>query len=384
MIPLSEPTLQGREWEYVKECLDTNWVSYLGPFVTRFEKAVAKVVGAKEAVATSSGTAALHTALLVKGIQPNDEVLVSDLTFIAPANAIRYVGAWPVFIDADPAYWQMDPALVASFLKNQCRMAHGMVINKKTKRRVKALMPVHILGHPCDMDALMTLARRYKLSVIEDASEALGALYHGSPVGSMGHIGCLSFNGNKTITTGGGGMLVTSDRKTSHYAKYLTTQAKEAGDEYIHRQIGYNYRLTNLQAALGCAQIERLKFYLNKKRALAARYDEGLRTIPGIHTMPEAPWAKSSFWLYTLLVNPQRFGMTSRDLHKRLLKKGIETRSLWQPLHRSPAHRGAMVVGGSVADDLWRNALSLPSTVNLTEKEQQFVIRSIRSLARRL
>ena len=204
-IPLCIPEIRGKEWEYVKQCLDTNFVSSVGPFVDRFERELATYTGAKFGVATSTGTAALHIALLVAGIQPDDEVLVSALTFVAPANAIRYVGAWPVFIDADPDYWQMDPQKAVDFLEKECRWQDGYLWNKATGRRIKAILPVHLLGHPVDMDPILAVARKYKLVVIEDATESLGAKYKNRVVGTLGDISCFSFNGNKLITTGGGG-----------------------------------------------------------------------------------------------------------------------------------------------------------------------------------
>src|SRR3972149_6950111 len=215
-IPLSVPQLVGNEWKYVKECLDTNWVSSVGSFVDRFEQTMASYIGCRKAVATVNGTAALHVALQVAGVQADDEVLVSDLTFIAPVNAIRYLGAWPVFIDAAADYWQMDPQKVRDFLDKQCLWKDGQLRNKSTGRRVSAVLPVHILGHPVDMDPIVELARKYQLKIIEDATECLGAKYKGRMVGSHGDISCFSYNGNKIITTGGGGMIVTDNRSEEH------------------------------------------------------------------------------------------------------------------------------------------------------------------------
>jgi len=296
-IPLCTPAIRGNEWKYVKECLDTTWVSSVGAYVDRFERAVAEAVGTKNAVATSSGTSALHVALLVAGIQSDDEVLVSTLTFIAPANAIRYVGAFPVFVDAEATYWQMDPAKVKDFLENQCHWREGALVNRQTGRRVRAILPVHILGHPVDMDPILELARKYELVVIEDATESLGALYKDKSVGQLGDIACFSFNGNKLITTGGGGMLVTNNERWAQRAKHLTTQAKDNPVEYVHTEIGYNYRLTNIQAAMGVAQMEQLDSFIEVKRSIAKSYDEALGEIPGITSMREADWACSVFWM---------------------------------------------------------------------------------------
>lgn len=373
-IPLTVPHLAGNEWDYVKECLDTGWVSSAGAFVERFERAIAEAVGVKHAVATVSGTAALHVALLVAGVQPDDEVLVSTLTFIAPANAIRYVGAWPVFIDAEPRYWQMDPAKAIEFLERQCTSRNGSLYNKTTGRRVTAALPVHILGHPVDFAPLRDACRHYGLKIIEDATESLGATYRGSPVGGLGDVGCFSFNGNKLITTGGGGMLVTNDAALADRARYLTTQAKDDPVEYVHGAVGYNYRLTNVQAALGVAQMERLGQHVAAKRLIAAAYEEGLATIPGLTPMAEASWARSVWWMYTALVDEEEFGIDSRELLRRLERQRIQTRPLWQPLHRSEAHAASWATDCSVADRLNRTALSLPCSVGLTGVEQARVI----------
>ncbi|MBI4064634.1 MAG: LegC family aminotransferase [Elusimicrobia bacterium] len=376
-VPLSVPHLNGNEWAYVKECLDTNWVSSAGPFVDRFEQTMAARTQAQYAVATSSGTAALHTALLVAGVAPHDEVLVSALTFIAPVNAIRYAGAHPVLVDADPKTWQMDAAMVIDFLDHACRFDNGHLFNKATGRRVKAIMPVHILGHPVDMDPILASARRYNLVVIEDASESLGATYKNRPVGHLGDIGCFSFNGNKIVTSGGGGMIVTDNETWSRKARYLTTQAKDDPVEFVHREIGYNYRLTNIQAALGCAQLEQLDSYVAAKRRIAAAYARAFQDIAGIHLMPEASWAFSAFWLFTLFVDPKIYGMDSRRLMAELQKLGIESRPLWQPISQSPAHCGSQVLATEAAQRLYEHCLSIPSSVGLDDASQRRVIQAI-------
>ena len=374
MIPLCVPEMRGNEWVYIKECLDTNFVSSVGPFVDRFEQMLADCLGATCAVATVNGTAALHIALLVVDVQPDDEVLVSTLSFIAPANAVRYVGAWPVFMDADPLYWQMDPEKLADFFNKECRWHSGELHNRNTGRRVKAILPVHILGHPCDMDPILEMARKYNLAVIEDATESLGAKYKGRKVGCLGDIACLSFNGNKIITTGGGGMIVTDNLKCAGRAKYLTTQAKDDPVEYIHHEIGFNYRLTNVQAALGCAQMEKLRDYIAAKRAIASTYRKELTGFPGVTSMAEAPWATSSYWMYTILVDSSRFGMNRNDLMKHFARLGVETRPLWQPLHYSPAHKGCQSYRCETAEKIYRDSLSLPSSVNLSGSDQGRVV----------
>jgi len=381
-VPLCVPTIGGNEWTYVKECLDTEMVSSVGGYVGRFEEACARLTGTRRAVATVNGTAALHIALLVAGVRPGDEVLVSTLTFIAPVNAIRYAGATPIFIDAEPDYWQMSAEQVRAYLATECSYDGSVLRNTRTGRRVAAVLPVHILGHPVDMDTLLSVAREYGLPVIEDATESLGAVYRGRDVGGLGDAGCLSFNGNKLITTGGGGMIVTNSHAFADRAKYLTTQAKDDPLEYVHGEVGFNYRLTNVAAAIGCAQTEQIGAFLGKKRVIAERYAEGLADVSGVTLMPEAPWARSALWLYTILVDEERFGMSSRELLRRLANDGIQTRPLWQPAHISPAHADAPRFSCPVASRLHRDALSLPSSVSLNETDQARVVTAIRNEAR--
>lgn len=377
VIPLIEPAIRGNEWKYVQECLETGWVSSAGSFVERFEQMVASKCGCERAIATVNGTSALHIALLVAGIQPDDEVLVSTLTFIAPVNAIRYVGAWPVFVDAEPEYWQMDVVRVVEFLENGCKWRNGVLYNQRTGRRVSAIIPVHILGHPVDLDPVLAVARKFGLKVIEDATEGFGATYKGRALGSIGDIGCLSFNGNKIITTGGGGMLLTSNHEWAERAKYLTTQAKDDPIEYIHNEIGYNHRLTNVQAAIGCAQMEQLDAYVEAKREIGARYSAAFRDIPGIVPMREAAWAESTFWMYTVLIKEQQCRFNSRDLLKALSAHKIQCRPLWQPIHQSLAHAQSRTGELPVSERLNKEALSLPCSVGLTKDAQQKVINHI-------
>jgi perosamine synthetase len=378
-VPLCVPELAGNEWAYVKECLDTGWVSSVGAFVDRFEAGFAARVGTRHAVATTCGTAALHVALQLAGVGPDDEVLVPALTFIAPANAVRYLGAWPVFVDVDPRHWQMDPERVADFLARGCTMRDGALRNRVTGRRVAAMLPVHLLGHPVDAAPLLALAAEHGLRVVEDATESLGARYRGTPVGHLGEMACFSFNGNKLLTTGGGGMLVTDDDRLAARARYLTTQAKDDAVEYVHRAVGYNYRLTNVLAAMGLAQLERMDAHLAAKRRIAARYAQALGDVPGLTPMAEAAWAESAFWMYTLTVDPDAFGMTARALMAELGRAGVQTRPLWQPLHRSPAHAGAYALPCPVADAVHARALSLPCSVGLTPADQDRVIAAIRA-----
>lgn len=379
VIPLCVPEIRGNEWEYVRECLDTGWVSSVGEYVTQFEAALARAAGVKHAVATVNGTAALHTALQGVGVEAGDEVLVSALTFIAPANAIRYLGAHPVFIDSERQFWEMDPNLVQRFLETECEWDGTTLRDRTNGRRVKAVVPVDILGSLVDLDPILRVARRFGLAVVEDATESLGAYYKGAPVGGKADITCFSFNGNKLITTGGGGMIVTNDPVLAQRARYLTTQAKDDPVEYIHGEVGYNYRLTNVQAAIGVAQMEKLDEYVAIKRANARRYTDLLSEIDGITVMAEPPYSKSCFWLYTILIDEKRFGMSSRGLLAFLASNHIQARPLWQPMHRSPAHVGARRLGGDVAEQLCKEALSLPSSIGLAREQLDSVVTAIRA-----
>lgn len=383
VIPLSIPVLRGNEGRYLQECIDAGWVSSVGPFVDRFEESVAAYVGAEaaHAVAVVNGTSALHLALLVCGIEPEDEVLVSDLTFIASVNPIRYAGAWPVFIGAEADYWQMDPVLVSRFLKERCERRGEAIFNKRTNRRVRALVVVHVLGHPVDLAAMRALADEYGLLLIEDCAESIGAEYRGRRVGTAGDASIFSFNGNKIITCGGGGVLLTADAARAERARYLSTQAKDDPLEYEHASIGYNYRLTNLQAAVGMAQLEQLDGFISHRRRVAERYRAAFADLDGVTFMPEAPWAKANFWLSTILVDEARFGMNSRALLKALAAQRIQARPLWQPMHQSQAHTGCEAFGCEISAALHRQALSLPSSANLTHEDQDRVITAIRQAA---
>lgn len=376
-IPLCIPEIRGNEWIYIKECLDTNWVSSVGSYVSRFEQELASYVGAKHGIATVNGTAALHLALLVAGVQPNDEVLVSAVTFIAPVNAIHYVGAHPVFIDAEPNYYQMDVQKAADFLAKECVWRNGSLYNKTTDRRIAAILPVHILGHPVNMTPLVDLAHQYELPLVEDASESLGAKYKEQMVGHIGDIACFSFNGNKLITTGGGGMITTDNEAWAQKARYLATQAKDDPLEYVHHEVGYNYRLTNIQAAMGCAQLEQLPNYIDKKRQIASAYTAAFSDKLGITPMPEAPWAFSSFWLYTILIDEALFGMNSRSLLRYLEDRKIQSRPLWHPIYSLKPYKGCQAYHIAVADELYAQALSIPCSVGLRESDLTHVINTI-------
>lgn len=386
IVPLSVPALHGNEWRYVKECLDTGWVSSAGPFVDRFERDLAKYVGVGHAVATVNGTAALHIALRVALVREDDEVLVPTLTFIAPVNAIRYCGAHPVFIDADPATWQMDVSKVRQFLTEQCSVEPavdgiGMECrNTRTGRRVRAILPVHTLGLACEIDRIVDLARQYALQVVEDAAEAMGVCYGGRHVGTFGDIGVFSFNGNKIITSGGGGMVVTDNPASARLARYLTTQARDDQFEYLHNEVGYNYRLTSLQAALGVAQLEQLNTFIAKKRAIAHTYATALRDLDCVTVMPCPPQVQSTYWLYTILLSEETM-LTDRTIFIQALRaRGIDARPLWHPIHRLPPYRHCQTVAIEHSLALYKRGLSLPCSVGMTEQQLHQCVTTVKEI----
>jgi perosamine synthetase len=376
-ITLSSPRLDGNELKYLQDAIESTWVSSGGPYVGRFEEAVARQVGARHAVATVNGTAALHVALLVAGVQPDDEVLVPALTFVATANAVRYCGAHPVFVDVEPESWTLDPAKTATFLASQGTLRNGRLVNRQTGRRLRALLPVHLLGHPADMDPILETAERFGLTVVEDACEALGAGYKGRAVGSFGRAACFSFNGNKVITAGGGGMVVTDDADVARLARHLTQQARQPGPEYVHDTIGFNYRLTNVCAAVGLAQLERLPEFLNRKREIASAYRAAFSELAEVRCMAVALWAEPTWWLYTILLTRGDADRASR-LVAHLAKEGIEARRLWRPLHLLPMYRDSQTHRVEVAERVYEGAVNLPCSVHLTGEQQQRVVGAVR------
>lgn len=376
MIPNAVPHLAGNEWKYVKECLDTNWVSSAGPFVDRFEREIARHVGVPHAVATVNGTAALHVALLAAGVTAGDEVLLPAFTFVATANAVAYCGAHPVLLDSEDVSWGIDPVRVAEFLDGECEVQAGVVVNRATGRVVRALLPVHLYGHPCDLDPLLMLARRYPMAVVEDSAEALGARYRGRPVGCEGLAGCLSFNGNKIITTGAGGMVLTRDEPTAARVRRLTTQARGDAIEFVHDEIGFNYRLSNVHAALGVAQLEQLDGFVEDKRATAVFYQQALGRVDGVRPFLEAGWARSTYWMASLLLDEGRCADVPA-LIRALNAAGVQARPLWRPLHLQPAFRDAQAGVVSVAERLYRRGLSLPCSVGITPDERQHVVDAV-------
>jgi perosamine synthetase len=375
-IPNAVPHLAGNEWRYVKECLDTNWVSSVGPFVDRFEREVAAWAGVPHAVATVNGSAALHVALLAAGVARDDEVLLPAFTFVSTAHAVAYCGAHPVFMDSETTSWGMDPEKVAAFLAEECLVKDGRVVNRASGRTVRALLPVHLYGHPCDLDPFLELAARYPLVVVEDSAEALGATYKGRRVGVEGLAGCLSFNGNKIITTGGGGMVLTRDQALAARVRRLTTQARGSALEFEHDEIGYNYRLTNLAAALGVAQLEQLDRFVEDKRRTATHYRTALAGVRGVTVFGEASWARSTYWMASVLLD-ERACADVRALVRELNDDGIGARPLWRPLHRQPAFVGAQQYRVEVADRLYARGLSLPCSVGITAEQRDAVVQAL-------
>ncbi len=376
-IPLSAPELSGREREYLTACVDSGWVSSAGPFVERFERAVADYTGAAHAVAVASGTAGLHIALQLVGVQAGEEVVAPDVTFVAPINAIRYCGASPVLADVDPSTWQIDSGKLARFFQRRCVTREGGCYNRTTGRRVRAILPVHILGLACDMEAIMAVAREHDVAVVEDAAEGMGVFYRDRHVGTFGDVGVFSFNGNKIVTAGGGGMIVTADARLAERARYLTTQAKDDAVESYHREVGYNYRLTSVQAALGLAQLEQLEAFVERKRAIADRYRDAWRDLPGIVPMPVPPHTRATSWLYTILL-PELTTLAERKaIVAELAQRGIEARPLWHPIHDLPPYRDCETVEIEHAPALVRRSISLPSSVGLSAADQERCIRAL-------
>lgn len=373
MIPLSVPRLGGNEWQYIKECLDTNWVSSVGSYVDLFEQRTAEYVGARYAVACSNGTAALHISLQLAGIRPHDYVLVPDITFIAPVNTIRYCGANPIFIDIDPRTWQMDLDLLESFLKDRTEMINGELHFKGNFRRIRAVLPVHVLGNMTDMPRLVQLAKQYGLEVVEDATEALGSYYKGRHAGTFGKLGCFSYNGNKIITTGGGGTIVTDDEVLARRAKHLTTQAKSDSMEYIHDEVGYNYRLVNILAAMGVAQMEQLPEIRTRKHEIARFYYENLRGVGDVVFQEVAPDVNPNQWLFTIQT-AHKDGLLAY-----LQAEGIQSRPLWLPMHRLAMYKDELFeTFSNESDRAYDTCLSIPCSGGITNAELGKVAQAIR------
>lgn len=364
-LSLHEPEFAGREWDYVKECIDTGWVSSVGKYVDRFEAMLAEAAGVRRAVACVNGTSALHVALMLAGVEPGDEVLIPTLTFVATANAVAYCGAVPHFVDSELSTLGVDPARLADHLATVAEPTAGGLRNRQTGRRIRALMPVHIFGHPVALDPLTALCERLGLALIEDATEALGSTYRGRPAGGFGAMSVLSFNGNKIVTTGGGGAILTDDDELGKRAKHLTTTAKRPHAwAFVHDELGYNYRLPNLNAALGCAQLERLPDFVARKRALAARYAEALAGVPGLRFVREPEGCQSNYWLNAVLLDPAQASERDHVL-ERTNAAGIGTRPAWTLMHRLPMYASAPRMTTPVAEQIEACLINLPSSPSL-------------------
>ncbi|MCB8984707.1 MAG: DegT/DnrJ/EryC1/StrS family aminotransferase [Ardenticatenaceae bacterium] len=362
--------MSGLEQQYVQAAFASNWVAPLGPNVDAFEAEFGAAVGALYALALSSGTAALHLALLHLGIGPGDEVAVSTLTFAASVNPILYVGARPVFIDSETASWNMDPELLAGFLAERARQ----------KRLPQAVILVHLYGQSADIAPILATCQQYGVPLIEDAAEALGATYQGQSPGTFGTAGIFSFNGNKIITTSGGGMLVSADKALIDHARKLATQAREPAAHYEHTEIGYNYRLSNVLAGIGRGQLQVLGERVAACRRNFAAYQAALGECPGLTFMPEAPWGCHTRWLTTLTIDPAQFGADRETVRLALEAENIESRPLWKPMHLQPVFAGYESVGGAVAAKLFADGLCLPSGSDLTEADRERVTAVVRSV----
>ena len=365
---LSPPHMSGLEQQFVQEAFDSNWIAPLGPQVEAFEREFAAAVGAKHALALSAGTAAIHLALIHLGVGPDDEVLVSTLTFSASANPIVYQGARPVFIDSDRTSWNMDPDLLADTLARKARRG----------KLPRAVILVHLYGQSADIDPILAACRRYGVPLIEDAAEALGATYRGRSPGVFGQVGIFSFNGNKIITTSGGGMLVSDDAELIVHARKLATQARDPAPHYQHSEIGYNYRMSNILAAIGRGQIRVLEERVRRKREIFEYYRQALGDLSGISFMPEAPWGRHNRWLTVISIDPDEFGATREDVRRALEAENIESRPLWKPMHMQPVYRGCEVVGGDVAAELFAQGLCLPSGTAMSEEDMGRVVEVVK------
>jgi len=364
MIPVCEPLLGEKELEYVTDCLKTNWISSKGKYIEEFEERFANYCGGKYGISTTSGTTALHLALASLGIGSRDEVIIPTFTMISTAFAVVYTGAKPVLVDAEPETWNIDVTRIVERITN----------------KTKAVLPVHIYGHPCDMDPIMELAKKHNLYVIEDAAEAHAAEYKGRKAGSIGHANCFSFYANKIITTGEGGMVVTSDEKIAEKARAFKDLAHSKQKRFLHTDLGFNYRMTNIQAAIGLAQFEKIDELVERRRAHAYLYNSLLKGIDGIKLPPEKEWAKNVYWMYSILIEKE-FDMSRDELMQKLKEKGIETRTFFIPVHQQPAFRKRNLFNGEsypVAEELSRKGLYLPSGSGLTTKQIGYICHVIK------
>ena len=373
MLLLSGPNMGGNELKYVSECIETGWVSSVGAYVDKFEKLSAEFAGTQYAVATSSGTTALHTCLVMLGVTASDYVIAPNITFIATCNSIKYTGAGLILIDADEFNWQMDLNLLQEFLENETEQKNGECFYKKNGRRIPVIMPVHVLGNICDMDRLMALAKKHNLVVLEDSTEALGSYYKGKHAGSFGIMGTFSYNGNKIITTGGGGMIVTHNEAFAKKAKHLTTQAKSDPFEYIHDEIGYNYRLVNVAAAVGVAQMEQLPGFLKRKKEIIAFYKNELNSIADISWQQVNDDVNPNWWLPTIKTTKQR------QVLKLLNDAKMQSRPFWVPMNQLRMFKDEIYYHKTDRSDfIYTHCLSIPCSTNITQADLKAVADKIK------
>ena len=364
-VALHEPRFRGNEWAYLKECLDSTFVSSVGKFVDRFEDDLATFTGAKRAVAVVNGTAALHVALRLAGVEAGDEVLLPALTFIATANAVAYCQATPHFVDSEERSLGIDAVALREYLSTITEIRNGQCVNRKTGRIIRAMVPMHTFGHPVDIDALLAIAHDFHLQLIEDAAESLGSTVGGRHTGTFGLMGILSFNGNKTITTGGGGAILTNDVELGKRAKHITTTAKLPHRwNFVHDEVGFNYRLPNLNAALGCAQLEQLPGFLRDKRRLFERYQAAFANVPGVHLVAEPGNCSSNYWLQTLLLDAAHADQRDAVLVA-TNDAGLMTRPLWALMNRLPMYANAPIAPLPVAESLEQRLINIPSSSGL-------------------
>lgn len=366
-IPLHEPEFRGREAEYVTDCIETGWVSSVGSYVDRIERDLAEITGVERAVAVVNGTAALHICLELAGVAPGDEVMIPALTFIATANAVIYAGATPHFVDSESVTLGVDASRLDAHLREIGRIEGGVCRNRKTGARISALIVMHVFGHPADLDALTAVADAWKLALVEDAAESLGSFYKGVHTGGRGLLSALSFNGNKVVTTGGGGAILTNDPELGQRAKHLTTTARVTHRwDFLHDEVGYNYRMPNLNAALGCAQLERLDDMLRRKRVLAERYAEAFRDLGGVRFLEEPAGSQGNYWLNALILEGGSLDERDRILAG-LNDAGYMSRPIWRLLHRLPMYEQCPRGDLSVAEDLEARVINIPSSPRLAD-----------------
>ncbi len=368
-VALHEPEFAGNEWRYVKDCLDTGWVSYKGAYVERFERDLAAFVGAKAAIAVVNGTAALHVCLILAGVQPGDEVILPSLTFVATANAVTFAGAITHFVDVETATLGMDPVRLDAYLGDILERRGDDAVNRLTGRRIGAVMPMHTFGHPVDLDLILEVCRRHGIPLVEDAAESLGSYYKGRHTGNHGLVSGLSFNGNKIATTGGGGAIVTNDATIAERARHITTTAKLPHRwEFFHDEVGFNYRLPNLNAALGCAQLEELGGFLADKRRLADRYAEAFADVPGLEVVREPEFGRSNYWLNAILLDPEQAGLRDPILQA-TNDAGFMTRPVWRLIHRLPMYADAPRMDLPVSESIEARLINIPSSARLGRED---------------